>query len=83
MMVDPKGIEPSTSALRTRRSSQLSYGPLFRVVNRAAVNGFANTKLKLYRLRSQLSYAPECEGNYNILLAFVKNIFCPLPGIGE
>ena len=27
-LVDPKGIEPSTSALRTQRSSQLSYGPM-------------------------------------------------------
>lgn len=43
-MVDPTGVEPATSSVQTRRSSQLSYGPLI---------------LKTYRFLD-VKYAPSC-----------------------
>ena len=32
ILVEPKGLEPSTSCLQSRCSSQLSYGPLFTLI---------------------------------------------------
>ena len=50
-LVDPKGLEPSTSRMRTERSPRLSYGPIWRyfVVFRARLADC---------LLSQLSYRP-------------------------
>ena len=38
-MVDPKGFEPLTSSMPWRRSSQLSYGPLYRAFPRGGAGG--------------------------------------------
>ena len=54
VLVEPKGIEPSTSWMPSRRSSQLSYDPIGRTVQSRTVDNRL-IRAVLY----QLSYGPK------------------------
>ena len=63
-MVDLKGIEPSTSRMRTERSPKLSYKPEYMCQEKRFKQTQLNREergLLLYRFRSQLSESPECQ----------------------
>ena len=60
-MVDLKGIEPSTSRMRTERSPKLSYKPEYMCQEKRFEQTQLNRDCFLYRFRSQLSESPECQ----------------------